>query len=166
VDENMNLIIGDLGNSMPAQGEDGSGYLKQQYGTHGYMPPEALQSKPFYNGVLADLFSLGVILFAMAYGHLPFDLADTEECKMYHTYIHDTVSFFKIHDDMRRLKSGLKYVTEDLKDLIINLMHPRSCKRFTMSQVKNHKWIGSHMSTAGEKRAKEDLTIRIKLRQE
>ena len=51
-------------------------HLTQITGTRAYMAPECAQGKE-YNGYCADVFSLGVLLFRMALGYLPYRSADS-----------------------------------------------------------------------------------------
>lgn len=49
--------------------------LYTECGTRGYMAPEMYHA-PYakgYNGLIADLWSMGVILFQLLLGHLPFN---------------------------------------------------------------------------------------------
>ena len=68
VDENLDVKIIDFGFgicSSPTQ------RLKVFCGTPSYMAPEII-SKKEYLGLPTDIWSLGVLLFAMIYGHFPF----------------------------------------------------------------------------------------------
>jgi len=60
-----------------AEGEQ----LRDKIGTPFYMAPEMLQSEPLYDPQQADVWSAGVVLFAMLFGFVPF-FADTEEERM------------------------------------------------------------------------------------
>lgn len=50
-------------------------------GTPTYMAPEIIAETYDYDGEKADIFSLGVLLYVMAFGQPPFECADTKECK-------------------------------------------------------------------------------------
>jgi serine/threonine protein kinase len=50
-------------------------YLKTNCGSPCYAPPEIYDNKP-YDGTLVDVWSLGVCLFGMVTGTLPFDAPD------------------------------------------------------------------------------------------
>ena len=48
-------------------------------GTSAYMAPEMHLNKRPYNCFLAEIFTLGVVLFTLVSGHPPFNKADTED---------------------------------------------------------------------------------------
>ena len=75
LDEDFNLKIIDFGLACPIQGEDGSGFSQEIVGSLGYMAPEVMLSMR-YQPVSADVFSLGVILFSMCMGVMPFSQAN------------------------------------------------------------------------------------------
>ena len=72
------MKIGDFGVACKISGENKSGFCKTIVGTHGYMAPEMEAGIP-YQTISADLFSLGVILFCLYTGHMPFSKADVND---------------------------------------------------------------------------------------
>ena len=48
--------------------------LNTACGSPCYAPPEMLEGKP-YDPLKIDIWSLGIILYAMCFGYLPFDHA-------------------------------------------------------------------------------------------
>ncbi|XP_069478456.1 testis-specific serine/threonine-protein kinase 5-like [Ambystoma mexicanum] len=93
-------------------------------GSVAYTAPEILMTKK-YNGVLADLWSLGVILFAMVTGKLPFK--ERQPYKMLHL-----------------IKQGLLFngpVSPDCKDLIRSLLQWKPGARLGLQQVATHCWM-------------------------
>jgi hypothetical protein len=79
VDGSGNARLCDLGFSVPIprHAEDGS-KAPTAVGTAGYMSPEALAGRPDVK-VGADLYSLGVLLYALLTGHEPYTGASSEE---------------------------------------------------------------------------------------
>ena len=62
--------MSDFGLSTFSEGHDGDGILYSKVGTEGYKPPEMEMGK--YEGIQADIFGAGVILFIMFNGTPPF----------------------------------------------------------------------------------------------
>lgn len=74
VDQNYDLKIADFGLSLDHK----ISKLKGKRGTKSYASPEFYESGE-YDGIKADLFSLGVILFVMVTNKLPFREATIED---------------------------------------------------------------------------------------
>ena len=73
LDSKMNIKIIDFGlSNLYQEGE----LLKTACGSPCYAAPEMIAGKR-YEGLLVDIWSSGVILFAMICGYLPFDDNDT-----------------------------------------------------------------------------------------
>lgn len=71
VDNSFNLKICDF--SLAKTYQEGSlvGVFYSHVGTERYMAPEIIEGKP-YKGNTTDIFALGVILFVMVFGVMPF----------------------------------------------------------------------------------------------
>ncbi|KAG4962068.1 hypothetical protein JHK86_038936 [Glycine max] len=67
-----NLKVSDFGLSALSQQVRDDGLLHTTCGTPNYVAPEVLNDRG-YDGVTADLWSCGVILFVLVAGYLPFD---------------------------------------------------------------------------------------------
>ena len=64
LDDNFNPKICDFGFAESIKGEDGSEKLYKKLGTDFYLPPQMYDNES-YNGIKADIFSLGVTLFIL-----------------------------------------------------------------------------------------------------
>ena len=74
LDQNKDIKIIDFGlSNLYEEGE----LLKTACGSPCYAAPEMIAGKR-YEGVMVDIWSSGVILFAMLCGYLPFDDNDTQ----------------------------------------------------------------------------------------
>ena len=72
LDKDYEPIIIDFGNSRKCMKENNDIIpLKKRLGTDNYMCPE-MWHKSYYNGIKADIFSLGVVLFNLVTGKAPF----------------------------------------------------------------------------------------------
>jgi 5'-AMP-activated protein kinase catalytic alpha subunit len=76
-----------------------------------------------YNGLLVDIWSCGVILFAMLCGYLPFEDPDTSNL-----YKKILAGEFKIP----------KYVSNEGKDLIKNILNIDPTKRYGIEEIRRH----------------------------
>ena len=99
--------------------------LKTACGSPNYAAPEVISGRS-YSGVEADIWSLGIILFAMICGSLPFD-----DDSM-------SVLFAKIKDGKYHMPN---YASPDVKDLINRMLQPNPVKRITMKEIKTHPWF-------------------------
>uniref|UniRef100_A0A8D0BT05 non-specific serine/threonine protein kinase n=1 Tax=Salvator merianae TaxID=96440 RepID=A0A8D0BT05_SALMN len=89
-------------------------------GSVAYTAPEILMSKK-YNGELADLWSLGVILYAMVTGKLPFK--ERQPHKMIHV-----------------IKQGC-FPRLECQNLIEGLLQLKPAARLGLQQVATHRWM-------------------------
>ena len=78
LDKEYNAKIIDFGFAVELEGRNKTGFCTSYVGTPAYMSPEILYNQP-YQGHVADLFALGVILFILYANHTPFDQAYTSD---------------------------------------------------------------------------------------
>ena len=97
--------------------------LKSFCGSPCYAAPEIVESKAGYNPIQSDLWSLGVILFVMLAGYLPFCDQDI-----------NTV-YKKIIQCNYKIPS---HVSAAAKDLIQGLLVKTPNKRISLQQIKDH----------------------------
>lgn len=98
--------------------------LKTACGSPSYASPEMLSQKR-YDGPMVDYWALGVILFAMLCGYLPFDDDDLQ--KLYKKII---AGIFKIPP----------FVSANAADLITKILVTDPSKRINMKQIMDHPW--------------------------
>ncbi|XP_026463703.1 testis-specific serine/threonine-protein kinase 1-like [Ctenocephalides felis] len=105
--------------------------LSETYcGSLSYAAPEILKGTP-YNPKIADLWSLGVVLYIMLNKAMPFD--DTNIKRLHEQQIN------------RRWKFRARVVdalSEQVKKCVINMMEPEPSKRWRIDQVVQSDWIG------------------------
>lgn len=89
-----------------------------------YAAPEMIQGK-VYNGTQVDIWSIGVILYAMLCGYLPFDDPDND------------VLYKKIIEGTFTLPN---YLADNAKDLLRNILNTDPDKRYTLKQIRSHPW--------------------------
>ncbi|XP_069760649.1 testis-specific serine/threonine-protein kinase 1-like [Narcine bancroftii] len=96
-------------------------------GSAAYTAPEILQGHP-YQPKSCDVWSLGVILFIMVCGSMPYD--DSNIKKMLRLQKEHRVDFPRSRP-----------VARECKELIYRMLHPDIGKRLTIGQVLQHPWL-------------------------
>ena len=106
--------------------EGGDNLLQTICGTPNYVAPEVL-AKRGYNGVPADIWSCGIILYVMVTGTLPFDDDDDPGA------LFDTIQNgnYRVPD----------HVTPEANNLLERLLTKDPMKRITLDNVVEHKWF-------------------------
>jgi len=126
LDENGKVKICDFGVSRRLT--DKNEVMNEQCGTPAYIAPEILKDKG-YKGLGVDVWSLGVCLYAMLYGTVPFKANNMND----------------LHKLIMKAKYSLKdekvELSEDVKSLIKALLEPEPSKRLTIKEVRQHKWL-------------------------
>ncbi|KAI9317473.1 kinase-like domain-containing protein [Dichotomocladium elegans] len=122
LDTNMDLKIADFG--LASLQPDGS-LLETSCGSPHYASPEIVNGVP-YNGAAADIWSCGIVLYALLCGHLPFDDGNIREL------------LIKVRAGKYNLPNFLSSNARDLLQKIL-VVHPE--QRYTMSQIQQHPWF-------------------------
>ncbi|KAI9102862.1 kinase-like domain-containing protein [Phlyctochytrium arcticum] len=91
-----------------------------------YASPEMILGKQ-YLGPEVDVWSMGVILFALLNGHLPFRDPNT-------TVLYKTIS-------TGTYETRTQYMTAESADLIQKMLTVDPLKRATLEQIRNHPWV-------------------------
>lgn len=122
IDHNDNVKIIDFGLS---NFFDNTSLLQTFCGSLYFAAPELLMGMQ-YNGPEVDVWSLGVILYVMLCGKVPFD---DESVKELQSKIKEASLVFDVN------------ISEDGKDLISKMVVPLIQDRFSLAQVIKSKWI-------------------------
>ncbi|XP_076084558.1 5'-AMP-activated protein kinase catalytic subunit alpha-2-like isoform X9 [Mytilus galloprovincialis] len=122
LDDKLNVKIADFGLSNMMQ--DGE-FLRTSCGSPNYAAPEVISGK-LYAGPEVDIWSCGVILYALLCGTLPFD----DE--------HVPTLF-------RKIKSGIfavpDYLNKEVVGLLCIMLQVDPLKRATTAQIREHDWF-------------------------
>ncbi|KAI6654882.1 Testis-specific serine/threonine-protein kinase 1 [Oopsacas minuta] len=121
LDKNNKLMIADLGFVTREMGR-----LSTYCGSIAYVSPEVLRKQPYY-GKPADVWSMGVILYAMLYGKLPFKESD-------------------LVSKGAKVMTGIDYTTRHLLSeytilFLRQLLVYDPDGRLTVNQMLSHQWI-------------------------
>jgi len=98
--------------------------MTEQCGTPAYIAPEILKDKGYSFNV--DIWSAGVVLFAMLYGTVPFKANNMEE-------LHKLIvkGKYTLKDD----------ISIEARNLLRGLLEVNPDKRLTIKQIYRHKWF-------------------------
>jgi len=97
-----------------------------------------------------DVFALGYVLFAMAMGRAPFEVAKKQEDAFYALLAKGKYErYWKIYD---------RTLSEELEHLITKMLHENPSERFTLDEVWNHPWMEGPVATCEE--VKQELLSR------
>ncbi|XP_058797179.1 5'-AMP-activated protein kinase catalytic subunit alpha-2 isoform X1 [Phymastichus coffea] len=128
LDHNLHVKIADFGlSNMMMDGE----FLRTSCGSPNYAAPEVISGK-LYAGPEVDIWSCGVILYALLCGTLPFD----DE--------HVPTLF-------RKIKSGVfpipEYLNKSVVNLLCHMLQVDPMKRATIEDIKKHDWFQKDLPT-------------------
>ena len=122
IDLNNNIKICDFGVSKKISLND---KMYEQCGTPAYIAPEILKNKG-YEGFSVDIWSAGIVLYAMLSGTVPFKGNNLNE-------LHDLI--------MKGKYNIINDISNDAKHLIKNLLEIEPKKRISIQNILNHPWL-------------------------
>ena len=122
LDEQKNIKIVDFGLSNIYPKNE---LLITACGSPCYAAPEMINGEP-YIGLRVDIWSSGIVLFAMLCGYLPFEDEDNEAL-----YKKITAGKFKTP----------KHLSDCCKDFLYKILNVNPNQRYTIEQIKNHPWF-------------------------
>lgn len=99
--------------------------LKTPCGSPCYAPPEMIEGK-YYNPLKSDIWSSGIVLYTMLCGYLPFEDPDIRIC--YDKILNGKIDF-------------PEWINDDLIDLFNNILCLNPEKRWSINEIRNHKWF-------------------------
>lgn len=135
LDRNRNVIITDFGfaNRFEHRSDD---LMQTSCGSPCYAAPELVISEGAYVGSAVDIWSCGVILYAMLAGYLPFDddpaNPDGDNINLLYRYIVNTPLSFP------------DYISPEARDLLSIMLQPDPQRRADLSLVMKHPWLAPY----------------------
>ncbi|XP_049824386.1 calcium/calmodulin-dependent protein kinase kinase 2 isoform X2 [Aethina tumida] len=125
--ESGRLQIADLGVCNEFHGSDA--FLSSTAGTPAFTAPEALgEHRAGFSGKGADIWSMGITLYAFVYGKVPF--YDENKIGLYSKIRSQPVEF-----------PDKPEISDELKDLIRKMLIKDPTKRITLAEIKLHPWV-------------------------
>lgn len=128
LDAHMNAKIADFGlSNMMSDGE----FLRTSCGSPNYAAPEVISGR-LYAGPEVDIWSCGVILYALLCGTLPFD----DE--------HVPTLFKKIRGGVFYIP---EYLNRSIATLLMHMLQVDPLKRATIKDIREHEWFKQDLPT-------------------
>lgn len=128
LDAQMNAKIADFGlSNMMSDGE----FLRTSCGSPNYAAPEVISGR-LYAGPEVDIWSCGVILYALLCGTLPFD----DE--------HVPTLFKKIRGGVFYIP---EYLNRSVATLLMHMLQVDPLKRATIKDIREHEWFKQDLPT-------------------
>ncbi|EMD32832.1 hypothetical protein CERSUDRAFT_68519 [Gelatoporia subvermispora B] len=138
LDKHRNVIITDFGfaNRFEHRADD---LMQTSCGSPCYAAPELVISDGLYVGSAVDIWSCGVILYAMLAGYLPFDddpqNPDGDNINLLYKYIVNTPLSFP------------DYISAEARDLLSMMLVPDPIRRADLPAIMAHKWLAPYAHT-------------------
>ena len=126
LDKNENVKLCDFGFTREYEGK--TNYLQTFCGTVCYSAPEMLKGEK-YAGEKVDVWSLGIILYALLTGELPFDEDDETATK---------------HKILSTEPNYPEAIPADAKALLVQLLSKRPLIRPSLADILAHPFLASH----------------------
>lgn len=103
-----------------------------------FVAPEIYRKAPAFDGFASDIWSLGIVLFAMLTGRCPYDRPEDND-----SGYHDLVdpNFYWSEDDVDPCLSWGHPMSLAAKDLMRNMLRPDPRDRATLGWISKHKWV-------------------------
>ncbi|KAI7868303.1 kinase-like domain-containing protein, partial [Spinellus fusiger] len=134
LDRNRNVIVSDFG--FANQFEDEDDLMATSCGSPCYAAPELVVTDGLYAGSAVDIWSCGVILYAMLCGYLPFDddpaNPEGNNINLLYRYILSTELAFP------------NYISSESRDILQKMLVPDPIKRSTVEEIINHPWLNEY----------------------
>lgn len=159
LDEEDNAKVADFGLAAVFQHvKDDASFLQHtKVGSVMYAAPEVLVStaNSGYDAARADMWSLGILLFSMLSGTLPFECAAASRCKRYAAVLRQGIQVM-----------CPEHLSSQVTSLLARLLHPEPSQRFTPQQALDSEWLRGAAVATGEaepSKAPRSWTIMFRL---
>jgi serine/threonine protein kinase len=147
LDKNYEPVISDFGiSSVYHPGQP----IMDTGGTPAYLAPEVIKADGGI-GFKTDVWGLGVLLFALAYGHVPFEGEDIQD--LYRTIL---IGRFKFPSRSR--------CSPELADLINRMIVVETRRRYGIADVLKHPWMAKAVEAHLKETSQEEKTDKARER--
>jgi serine/threonine protein kinase len=122
LDRNRNIRLIDFG--FAKSFVDGGDVFSSRCGSPAYVAPEVVTGQPYTTAV--DVWSLGVMLYAMATGELPFNAIDSD-------VMLQQIAWGQPHFPC--------FLSDNLTSLLVAMLEKDAGRRITLAQIRVHPWL-------------------------
>jgi maternal embryonic leucine zipper kinase len=143
LDEESNIKLIDFG--LVAQPDDPQDLLATCCGSPAYAAPELIRGGP-YIGTRADVWSLGVLLYALLNGFLPFDDDHTP-------YLYKLIQKGDYEEP--------QWLSLESLNILKRLLNTDPGRRITVDELLGHKWVMTGYSNPVDWSSKIDASERV-----
>jgi serine/threonine protein kinase len=112
-----------------------------------------------YDGVIADIFSLGIVLFILVMGFYPFDKPNMTDSRYKLISKKDYHNFWKKCEQKISSISSYTGVSHEFKDLFEKMVCYRPKERITINEIKKHPWIKELFKNLGDNEQDEKIDV-------
>ncbi len=143
---------------------DGAESIRERCGTPAYLAPELLSDRVSspnvtmqeYSGFLSDHWSLGVLLFTMLFGSMPFKADKLPD--LAHLIRHGQFAFPSDYSVSEG--TGSEKIRIDARDLISGLLRVDPKERLSIPQILAHRWMRTGQGEdAGEEKWEDQTEV-------
>ena len=159
LDKNFEIIIIDFGSATKCKDENDKIIpLKILKGTENYMGPEMWENT-LYNGIKADIFSLGVIAFNLVTGKHSFQDNSKKTDPIYNLILNDTDGTYKEYWD--KINKHIKVqLSDNFKNLYISMIaHNPKDRPDDIDEILSSAWMNEFNNLNPEERKKLEQEV-------
>eukprot|EP01080_Neovahlkampfia_damariscottae_P001221 gene1221-11311_t len=133
-----------------------NGMIKDFVGTPAFASPEGCTTGKEYKGTIGDIWAIGVTLYCLIFGKLPFSGSN----------------FIELFDNIKNNEINLTYrndLSKELLDLIPKILEKDPKKRITIEGIKKHPWLKSDKKSSSiapapiSKKSSQRLSLKTSL---
>jgi serine/threonine protein kinase len=114
--------------------------INERVGTPDYWSPDQIE-QTFFNGLQSDVFSLGMAIFMLVAGRMPFESASKDDEYYVHFYNANEEEFWQMHEEEMNPSSSMSFFKDEFKSLINGMLKYKASERMTINEVMNHPWL-------------------------
>lgn len=149
---NFNIKLIDFGFARNIQ----DGLISEITGSPYYSAPEVIcYATKGYDGVAADIFSLGIVLYILVTGIYPYDKPNIIDQRYKMLMKRDFNNFWK-KSEQKMLNYNSKKLSEEFKDLFEKMICSKPKERITINEIKKHPWIIESKKLYGDSSSSDD----------